>query len=67
MRQKTKREKENDEIRKKRKIVEEELREKKMDFDRLRKVTNVTNVENLPKHKVFLEYYFIFFCCKPKK
>lgn len=55
MRQKAKKEKENDEIRKKRKIVEEELREKKMDFDRLRKVTNVMNVEKLPKHKIFLE------------
>jgi hypothetical protein len=55
MKQKAKREKENDEIRKKRKIVEEELKEKKLDFDRLRKVTNVMNVENLPKHKFFLE------------
>jgi len=44
-----------EEIRKKRRLVEEELREKKQDFDRLRKVTQVPEVQKLPEHKTFLE------------
>lgn len=56
MRQKAKREKDFEEIRKKRKMVEEELREKKIDFDKLRKVTNIPKIQDLPKHNVFLEF-----------
>lgn len=35
--------------------MEEELREKKQDFDKLRKVTQVPEVSKLPLHKTFLE------------
>lgn len=36
-------------------MVEEELREKKQDFEKLRKVTQVPDVQKLPEHKDFLE------------
>lgn len=44
-----------EEIKKKRKQVEEELRERKHDFERLRKVTQVPEVRDLPQHSTFLE------------
>lgn len=50
---------EYEETRKKRRLVEEELREKKMDFEKIRKVTQIADIQMLPGHKEFLEYISI--------